>query len=77
MGRLLDAGTAFFAFVAAVFWFLSAYGKLPPMVAYWDSTPDSDPFYQAVRFSARMNKWAAIASGVSAVLFGFRISLSG
>jgi hypothetical protein len=72
MRRLLDAGTAIFALVAAAFWFLSAYGNLPPMVTYWDSTPESDPFYQAVKFSARMNTYAALASGVSAGLFGVR-----
>ena len=47
------------------------------MVTYWDGATESDPFYQAVRFSARMNTYAALASGVSAVLFGLRISLSG
>jgi len=74
MGRLLDAGTAVFAFAAAVFWFLSAAGKLPPIVAYWDSTPPTDPFRQAVEFSARMNTIAATCSGMSAALFGIRVA---
>lgn len=56
--------------MAAAFWFASAYGKLPPPVAYWDRTPSKDPFYNAVKFSARMNKYAAIFSGLSALLFG-------
>lgn len=73
MSRSLDIATAVFAFIAAVFWFLSASGKLPPMVAYWNTTPNTDPFYQAVKFSAYMNMIAAIASGLSAVLFGIRL----
>jgi hypothetical protein len=77
MGKWLAIGAACFAFVAAVFWFLSAYGKLPPMITYWDSTPELDPFYQAVKFSARMNTYAAIASGVSALFFGLRIVVGG
>lgn len=71
--RYIDIATAVFAFLAAVFWFLSAAGKLPPMVAYWDSTPDSDPFYQAVKFSALMNTIAALCSGVSAALVAMKL----
>ena len=63
----MEIGAAFFAFLAAVFWFLSSYGKLPAMVDYWDSVPETDPFYLAVKFSAQMNKWAAIFSGLSAL----------
>jgi hypothetical protein len=70
MSKWLDIGGTIFAFVAAAFWFASAYGKLPPMVTYWGRTPSEDPFYQAVIFSARMNKYAALASGLSALLFG-------
>ena len=35
MERWLDMGAAIFAIAAAIFWFLSAYGELPPMVTYW------------------------------------------
>jgi hypothetical protein len=73
MSRWLDVTAAVFAFISAIFWFLSAAGRLPPMVAYWDSTPPTDPFFSAVRFSARMNTVAAIASGISAVLIGVRL----
>ena len=76
MGKWLDIAAALFAFVGAVFWFLSAYGKLPPMVTYWGGAPKSDLFFQAVRFSARMNTCAAIASGISALLLGVRIFVS-
>ena len=67
MGKWFDIGTAIFAFLAAIFWFLSAWGKLPPMLSYWDGAPPNDPFYLAVKFSARMNTYAAILSGLSAL----------
>ncbi len=71
--RWIDVATAGFALLAAVFWFLSAAGKLPPMVSYYDSAPDTDPFYQAVKFSALMNTIAALCSGVSAALFAVKL----
>jgi hypothetical protein len=65
----LEIGAAAFALFAAIFWFLSAYGKMPPMLNYWDFTPDTDPFYQAVRFSAEMNTSAAASSSCSTCRF--------
>ena len=73
MEKTLDIIAAITALLAAVFWFLSAYGKFPPMVAYWDKTPDNDPFYIAVKFSASMNRWAAGFSGVSALCMGIKM----
>ena len=73
MRHWLDIGAAVSAFVAAVFWFLSAYGSLPPMITYWDAVPESDPFYRAVKFSALMNRWAAGFSGLSALCMGVEI----
>lgn len=67
MGRWSNIGTAVFAFLAAIFWFLSASGKLPPMMSYWDGTPPSDPFYAALKSSAQMNTCAAVLSGLSAL----------
>ena len=67
MSKYLEIAAAFFALAAAIFWFISAYGKLPPLVAYWDATPATDPFYKAVIFAATMNRWAAGFSGLSAV----------
>jgi hypothetical protein len=64
-----------FAIAAAIFWFTSAYGKLPPMVAHWDQTPADDPFYKAVKFSAKMNRWAALLSGLSASCMGAKLFL--
>jgi len=65
--KRLDIGATLFAFAAAIFWFFSAYGEWPQMLSYWDATPESDPFYNAVKFSARMNRWAAGFSGLSAM----------
>jgi len=75
MEKWLDVGAAVLALVAAVFWFLSAYGKLPPIIPYWGRTPANDPFYQAVKFSAGMNRWAAGFSGGSALCMGLRLFL--
>ena len=66
-------GAALFALVAAFFWFRSAYGKPPPMVTYWGSAPSVDPFYQAVKFSAEMNRVAAAFSGASALCMGVKL----
>jgi len=72
---LLDIGAAVFAIAAASFWFVSAYGELPPMVTYWGQAPASDPYYIAVKFSAEMNRWAAFLSGLSASCMGGRLFL--
>lgn len=76
MEKWLDVAAALFAFFAAVFWFLSAYGKLPPMLTYWDAAPENDPFYIAVKFSASMNRWAAGLSGASALCMALKIIIS-
>jgi hypothetical protein len=72
MEKWLDVAAALLAITAAVFWFLSAYGKLPPMVAYWGQTPESDPYYEAVKFSAVMSRWAAGFSVASALSMAAR-----
>ena len=77
MENYLDIGGAVFAIPAAIFWFLSAYGKLPPMVAYWDFTPENDPFFQAIKFSANMNAIAATLSGLSAVCMALKLFFQG
>jgi hypothetical protein len=73
MQKWLDMGAALFALVAAVFWFRSAYGPLPAIVTYWGSAPSDDPFYQAVKYSAEMNRWAAGFSSVSALCMGLKL----
>lgn len=62
-----DIVTAATAFIAAGFWFASAYGRLPLMSSYYDYTPPSDPFYKAVKLSANLNKVAAVFAGTSAL----------
>ncbi len=61
------------AFIAAVFWFVSAKGRLPPMGPYWDAAAPSDPFHVAAKFSARMNSWAAVFTGLSALHMGLKL----
>jgi hypothetical protein len=73
MEKWLDMGAAALALVAAFFWFLSAYGKLPPMLTSWGSVPTDDSFYQAVKFSAAMNTVAAVFSGLSALCVGVKL----
>ena len=73
MSQWIDVGAAVFALLAAVFWFLSAARKVPPMRMYWDKAPDTDPFLQAVKFSAYMNTIAALCSGVSAALIAVKL----
>jgi hypothetical protein len=75
MEKWLDVGAAVLALAAAVFWFLSASGKLPPLVSYWDRAPQSDPLYAALRFSAFMNTCAATLSGGSALCLGLKLFL--
>ena len=70
---LVDVGAAAFAFAAAVFWFLSARGKLPQMGQYFDDVPADDPFYVAIKFSAQMNRLAALFSGLSALCMSVRL----
>jgi hypothetical protein len=49
---------------------LSASGKLPELQAYRDKTPADDPFYTALIASAKMNRIAALFSGLSALCAG-------
>jgi hypothetical protein len=55
--------------VAAVLWFISASGKIPlaPGAEIGGTLP-TDPFNVALRHSARLNQWAAGATGVSVLL---------
>jgi hypothetical protein len=67
MQKWFEIAAAVFAFAAAGFWFASAYGKVPEMLTYWGSTPESDPFFQSIKFSTQMNRYAAALSGLSAL----------
>jgi hypothetical protein len=63
----LNLISALTAIGAAVFWFLSAAGKLPPMVMYWDAAPPTDPLYRALQSGVKMNRIAALFAGCSAL----------
>jgi multisubunit Na+/H+ antiporter MnhC subunit len=73
MEKFLDVAACVLAFVAAVFWFLSAYESPPPMVTYWGGAPLSDPLHQALVLSARMNTFAAAFSGLSALCMAAKL----
>ena len=73
METTIDVVTAILSLGAALFWFLSAAGKIPAPIAYVDHAPDDDPFFVALRRSARMNRVAAALSGLAAVTFALRL----
>ena len=43
---------------------------MPPMIAYWDMTPEHDPFYVAMNKGISLNRIAAIFAGLSALCAG-------
>jgi hypothetical protein len=73
--KALDISTAILALAASIFWFLSAFGRLPQMVTYLGYTPEWDPFYSALRFSANMNTCAAVFSGLAALCMSFKATI--
>jgi Na+/proline symporter len=76
MEKRLDCAAALLLIISAIFWFLSAYGKLPPMKGYWGETPEGDPFYAMVKFSAAMNRWAAGFSCAAALSMAVKLFIS-
>jgi hypothetical protein len=75
MSQVLEYFGAASAGIASIFWFLSARKNLPKMVSYYGSIPNNDPFFQAIRFSVVMNRWAAAFSGLSALCVAIGLSL--
>jgi hypothetical protein len=67
---ILNFVSAGSAFVAAIFWYLSARNRLPPMSTYWDQTPDDDPFFVAIQAGVKLNRWAAGFAAASALCAG-------
>jgi len=67
----LDVGLISAAIFAAVFWWLSAAVPLPAPKAYFDQAPDNDPFFEAIKESARLSgvaaRLAAISAGLAAI----------
>jgi hypothetical protein len=70
MAKVLQLAGGVFGLIAAALWFWSAARRLPRAVTYFDYTPDDDPRERAIRFSARLNAWAAFFTGLSAALTG-------
>jgi hypothetical protein len=65
----LNAGAAITAFIAAVFWFISAAGKVPTPKETWATFLDTPrEIVAAMKDSARWNRLAALFAGVSAAL---------
>jgi len=77
--RSLEIIAALFALCAAGFWFVSAspWEPLPQVLSYWGFTPESDPFRQALVFSAKMNGYAALCSCAGAILAAARLAIGG
>jgi len=71
----LDGSAALFAMVAAVFWFLSAVKKLPPVGSPYGKRPEPDPFFEALNFTALLNKRAAFFSGLSALCMATKLCI--
>jgi hypothetical protein len=75
MRKWLNIVGAIFALAAAFFWFLSAWGKIPTLTTYWGAMPEDAPFFVALKFSAKMNNWAAALSAASALCVGVSLFL--
>ena len=70
--QILNLVAGAFGIAGGILWFFAA-GQSPPPAqgSYWDvqDSPDS-PFASAWTRAANLNKWAALATGISALLFG-------
>ena len=73
--RCLEIIGGLFALAAAAFWLLSAapWQPLPRMLPYSTYIPETDPFRQAMVFSARMNAYAALCSCAAALVAAVRL----
>lgn len=74
MQQALNVLTGLSALIAAILWFWAASDALPRMKSYYDSAPPDDPFYVAVKRSAKLNAWAAVFTGLSAFLAFVKIA---
>jgi hypothetical protein len=71
--RFLELAAGLFAVCAAGFWLLAAapWEPLPRMLQTY--IPETDPFHQAMIFSAKMNGYAALCASVAAILAAARL----
>ena len=67
----LEISSAITAFLAAIFWFKSALGKVSPPEVLASGIPQNDPFIVAFREAMKLNRWAAGFAGVSALCAAF------
>ena len=72
----LNCLSAIAGFDAAFCWYLSARGRVPPMLTYWDATPENDPFFSAIRSTAKWNKFAAAWACAAATTQALSTALS-
>jgi hypothetical protein len=72
----MDIAAMLFSAGAALLWFPSAVGDLPPLVPYFDKAPPTDPLYMSLKRSARLNRWAAGFSGLAAAAMAVSASLA-
>ena len=69
--NILNYGTAFFSLGAAVFWFISAKGKVPELKNDWAGLVDNPrALIDAVTYSARWNSYASSFAFASTLLLG-------
>src|SRR3984893_17352313 len=73
--RWLEIVAGMLALGAAVFWLLSAspWEPFPRMLQHWTFIPETDPFHQAMLFSARMSGYAALCSCAAALVAAARL----
>ena len=71
----LNAGAAFFSFVAAVFWFTSAVGKQPGLIEHWTDL-DLHQQISALNYSAKWNRRASLSAFLASLFMAAAISSS-
>ena len=72
---ILNIVAALAALAAAFFWFQSAAVRLPPTPIAFDVTAKNDKLHEALQSAARLNRWAAAFSGISALSVGLSTAL--
>ncbi|WP_457492187.1 hypothetical protein [Tardiphaga sp. P5_C7] len=72
--RILDILAVLSAFAAAGLWGWASFMNIPNPRAYYDHTPDHDPFVVAFKRASRINAIAAINAGASAVFGAVKLA---
>ncbi|GLR83048.1 hypothetical protein HUE56_30035 (plasmid) [Azospirillum oryzae] len=75
--QVLNFMSAGSAFVAALFWFLSASGKAPdPPFGALSGAANDDPYFTHAQRVARLNQGGAAFAGLSALLMGVALLIA-